>query len=340
MKALQITQPGEIRLIDVAIPEIKPEEVLVKINYVGFCGSDLNTYRGKNPMAQLPVIPGHEIGATIVKIGAGVPPVIREQMPCTVMPYSSCGKCPACRNGRPNACQYNQTFGVQRNGAMTEYLSVPWEKVIIDPENKISSKYFALVEPLSIGVHAIARAEVTESDFVLIAGCGMIGIGALARAVATGAKVIAMDLEDQKLALAKRLGAAYTVNTMTENVHDRLQAITNQYGPDVVIEAVGVPSTYQIAVNEAAFTGRVVCLGFAKTEIALETKHFVQKELDIRGSRNASPDDFRVAMEYMKKGIYPLDELISGIYKPEEAQAVMENWSANPGKIFKLIIEF
>jgi threonine dehydrogenase-like Zn-dependent dehydrogenase len=338
MKALQIIQPGELKVVSVEKPTLKAGEVLVKLCFVGFCGSDLNTYAGKNPMVKLPVIPGHEIGAVIEAVGEGVPEHLKPGIPCTVNPYTACGSCPSCRNGRPNACQFNHTFGVQRDGAMCEYIAVPWAKVIADPE--INSKDFALVEPMSVGFHAVARGQVSDLDVVMVIGCGMIGVGAIVRAALRGARVIAVDVDDDKLALAKRLGAHYAINSKTEDVHARIQAITNGFGPDVVIEAVGAPPTYQMAISEVAFTGRVVCIGYAKTEIAFETKYFVQKELDIRGSRNAMPEDFRAVIEYMKRGTCPKEELISGIYEPEQAQQAMETWKAAPGKVFRIFVKF
>jgi threonine dehydrogenase-like Zn-dependent dehydrogenase len=338
MKAIQIVQAGEIKLVDVPKPIISSGEVLLKIKYAGFCGSDLNTYSGKNPMVKLPVIPGHEIGAVIEAVGSDVPARLTPGLSCTVNPYTACGNCSSCRNGRPNACRFNQTFGVQRDGAMCDYIAVPWSKVIADPE--ISPKDFCLVEPMSVGFHAVDRGKVTGLDTVAVVGCGMIGAGAIVGAAIRGAKVIAIDIDDTKLALAKRLGASFTVNSQTENVHDRLQSITDNHGPDVIVEAVGAPPTYQMAINEVAFTGRVVCIGYAKTEIAFETKYFVQKELDIRGSRNAMPEDFRAVMEYLKRGACPKNELISGVFAPDKAQDALEKWKANPGLVFRFLIEF
>jgi 2-desacetyl-2-hydroxyethyl bacteriochlorophyllide A dehydrogenase len=338
MKAIQIIQAGEIKIVDIPQPKITPDEVLVKINYVGFCGSDLNTYSGKNPMVKLPVIPGHEIGGEIAAAGASVPAHLTVGTACTVNPYTACGSCSSCRNGRPNACRFNQTFGVQRDGAMCEYIAVPWNKVIADPA--VTPRDFCLVEPMSVGFHAIDRAKVTDLDIVMVIGCGMIGVGAVVRAALRGARVIAVDVDDSKLALAKQLGAAFVINSKTEDVHECLQELTREQGPDVVIEAVGAPPTYQMAINEVAFTGRVVCIGYAKTEIAFETKYFVQKELDIRGSRNAMPEDFRAVMEYLKRGTCPKEQLISGIYPPEQAQEALEGWKANPGKVFRILVEF
>lgn len=338
MKTIQITGEHKVAVIDKEKPQAKAGEVLVKIKYVGFCGSDLNTFLGKNPMVKLPVVPGHEIGAVIDSVGENVPDNFKPGIACTVNPYTNCGNCSSCRNGKPNACRNNQTFGVQRDGAMSEYIAVPWQKVI--PDADITPRDFALVEPMSVGFHAVSKAEVTDLDIAMVIGCGMIGIGAIVRSVLRGARVIAVDVDDEKLALAKRLGAIYTINSKTEDVHAQLTEITDGNGPDVIIEAVGAPPTYQMAINEVAFTGRVVCIGYAKTDIAFETKYFVMKEMAIRGSRNAMPEDFRAVMEYMKRGTCPVDELISGIYKPEEAQKALEDWAANPGKVFRILIEF
>lgn len=338
MKAIVIEAEKKASLTEREKPVLKSGEVLVKIKYVGFCGSDLNTFLGKNPMVKLPVVPGHEIGAVIEEVASDVPNKFQKGMACTINPYTNCENCPSCRNGRPNACQFNQTFGVQRDGAMCDFIAVPWRKVMIDSE--ITPRDFAMVEPMSVGFHAVARAQVTDLDTVLVIGCGMIGVGAIVRSVIRGARVVVSDVDDSKLALAKELGAHYTINSRTEDIHARLQEITNNAGPDVVIEAVGAPVTYQTAINEVAFTGRVVCIGYAKTEIAFETKYFVSKELDIRGSRNAMPEDFRAVMEYMKRGTCPIDKLISKIYKPEQAQEALEHWAADPGKVFRILIEF
>lgn len=338
MKTIIIANEGRVEVIERSKPVLSVGEVLVKIKYVGFCGSDLNTFLGKNPMVKLPVVPGHEIGAVIDSVGENVPATIKSGMACTINPYTNCGYCPSCRNGKPNACQYNQTFGVQRDGAMCEYLVVPWQKIITDDD--ITPRDFALVEPMSVGFHAVSRANVTDLDIVLVIGCGMIGVGAIVRAALRGARVIAMDVDNDKLKLALDLGASYTINSKLEDVHARLLQITNGTGPDVVIEAVGASITYQTAINEVAFTGRVVCIGYAKTEIAFETKYFVQKEMDIRGSRNAMPEDFRAVIEYLKRGTCPKDELITKIYKPEQAQLALEEWAQNPGKVFRLLVEF
>ncbi len=338
MKTVQITGPGAIELIQQPKPEISTGEVLLKIRYVGFCGSDLNTFRGANPLARYPIIPGHEIGAVIEAVAADVPPHLRPGMHTTFNPYSSCGKCPACLNDRPNACEFNQTLGVQRNGAMAAYITLPWEKVLTD--DLLSVRDMALVEPLSVGFHAVDRAGVKDTDSVMVIGCGMIGLGAIIRAANRGAGVIAVDLDEQKLSLAASLGAREVIDSSKEDVKERIREITEQRGADVVIEAVGRPETYRTAIAAAAFTGRVVYIGYAKEEIAFDTQYFVKKELDIRGSRNALPTDFRAVIAYLREGRCPVDRLISGIYAPEEAQAALEHWASNPGKVFRYLIGF
>ena len=327
-----------MQIVDVPEQEMKAGDVMIRLQYVGFCGSDLNTYLGRNPMVKLPVIPGHEVGAVIEAVGSEVPEGLKPGMVVTVNPYTNCGKCASCRNARPNACQHNETLGVQRNGSMRERLVLPWEKVI--PAGLLTPRECALVEPMSVGFHAVSRAQVTDSDVVLVIGCGMVGMGAVVRSALRGATVIAADIDDEKLQLAREIGASYTLNTKTDDVNSRLLEMTSGFGPDVVIEAVGSTPTYQMAVDVVAFTGRVVCIGYAKSEVSFQTKYFVQKELDIRGSRNALPQDFRAVIHYMERRTCPVDRLISSEVTPEEAQKAMDEWAAAPGKVFRILTKF
>lgn len=336
MKAIQIKGLQQIGLTEIEFPH-QPEagEVLIRMQYVGFCGSDLNTFLGRNGMAKANVIPGHEVGAVIEAVGPGVPETLRPGMQVTVNPYTNCGHCASCRNGRVNACEHNETLGVQRDGAMRELMLLPWQKII--PAEGLSPETCALIEPMSVGFHAVARTEVSDIDRVMVIGCGMVGLGAIVRAAMRGATVIAADIDDEKLALAHELGATFTLNTKTEDAHSRLASLTEGYGPDVIIEAVGSVPTYQLAVNEVAFTGRIGCIGYAKQDALLPTRLFVQKELDIRGSRNAMPSDFRAVIQYLQRGTCPVSRLISRIVAPEEVQSTMEYWMQNPGKVFRIL---
>ena len=329
MKTLQIVQPGVIRLTDTPEPAPGPGEIKVKIHYAGFCGSDLNTFRGANAMVSYPRIPGHEIGASIEALGSDVPDTFKPGQIVTLNPYTSCGKCASCRRGRPNACENNETLGVQRDGAMKEYICVPWQKVI--PCGEVPLKYTALIEPMSVGFHAANRGRITKDDVVMVIGCGMVGLGALVSAVQRGATVIAADIDPVKLELARKLGAAYAYNSAAE-----WEGLPD---PDVVVEAVGSVPTYRMAVKRVAFTGRIVCIGYAKTDVSLPTSLFVKKELDIMGSRNATPEDFSDVISYLSSGV-DADAFVSDIIDPKDAQDAMEKWNANPGKVFRILTKW
>lgn len=336
MKAIQIPEAGKLEVVNIEKPEIAADEVLLKINYVGFCGSDFNTFRGFNPMVKLPVIPGHEIGATIEAVGKDVPENLKPGMVVTVNPYTNCGGCASCRAGQPNACEHNETLGVQRNGAMREFLALPWQKVI--PADGISPRDCAMIEPMSVGFHAVNRAQVTEKDYVCVFGCGMIGMGAIVAASLRGATVIAVDIDDEKLEIAKSVGAKYGVNSKTEDLHDTLRKYTEGFGPTVCIEAVGNPFTYRSAVEEVSFAGRIVYIGYAKEDISFTTKLFVQKELTIRGSRNAMPEDFEAVIGRIQCG-FNVEPFITKVVKPEEALDAMQQWNAAPGKVFRILVQ-
>lgn len=313
-------------------------EVLLKMQYVGFCGSDLSTYLGKNPLVSYPRVPGHEISGIIVELGQEVPGGLMEGDAVTVVPYTSCGTCPSCRRGRTNACRENQTLGVQREGAMQEYLSLPWQKILPAPE--LSALELALVEPLTVGKHAVRRARVGEGDLVMVLGCGMIGAGAIAAAAGRGARVVAVDIDAHKLELATLLGAGYTINSRETDLHGELERISAGDGADVVIEAAGNALTYRAAVEEVAFSGRVVCIGYAGQEVSFPTRLFVQKEMDILGSRNATAEDFSEVIDFLEQGDFPLDEVISRKVSFDEAAGAMKEWAADPGKFMKILLDF
>lgn len=331
MKAVTLTGPGQVRMTDLPEPQPQAGDLLVRVEMVGLCGTDLNSFRGKNPLVSFPRVIGHEIAATVLQGSAAVPAGTR----VVVSPYTSCGHCPACRRGRVNACQFNQTFGVQRDGAMTELLSVPEAKVF---PSSLSFKELCLVEPLTVGMHAVSRARVAADDIVAVYGCGGVGLGAIAGSAFRGATTIAIDLDDTKLEVARLAGASHIIHTQRDNVHDRLQAITNGAGPDVVIEAIGLPETFRGAVEEVAFTGRVVYIGYAKEPVSYETRLFVQKELDIMGSRNALPEDFREVMRLLESGVFPTDRAVSLIVPLDEAPSALARWSERPADFTKIMV--
>lgn len=334
MKAVCITEPGSVSVVEIDTPKPGNGEVAIDISHVGFCGSDLTSFRGLNPLVSYPRVPGHEIAGTVSALGSGVDDLsIGARV--TVLPYFNCGQCRACRGGRPNACVNNQTMGVQREGAMTGCVVVPRQKVIQTPNLPLRDA--ALVEPCSVGFHAVGRAEVASGETVVVLGCGMIGLGALMGAVRRGATVIAVDLSPQKLDIAARLGASHVVRGGNDDVAAQIAELVPG-GPDVVIEAVGAPETFVLAVDVVGQCGRVVYIGYAKQPIAYDTKQFITKEIDVRGSRNALRTDFEDVVEWLEARPEAGDLIVSATVPLEEAPAALKRWDKAPGDYTKIMI--
>ena len=336
MKAFYITNPGESRIGDLAEPALGPDEVLLHPRLIGMCGTDLNTFRGKNPLVSYPRIPGHEIAATIVAAGADVPAGFKTGQNVTVSPYTACGKCASCLRGRTNACQFNQTLGVQRDGGMTEFLVVPWKKLFV--AEGLPLRELVLVEPLSVGFHAAERGRVAANDTVAVIGCGVVGLGAIAASAFCGARTIAIDIDDVKLETARLCGAAHVIHSKRTAVHEELLALTDGLGPDVIIEAVGTAETFRMAVDEVAFTGRVVYVGYAKEPVTYETRFFLLKELDILGSRNAL-GEFGTVIRMFQQGKFPVERIISKTVGLEGTGEALTAWAANPSAFTKILVE-
>ena len=336
MKALVITAPGSTEIREIARPEPGRGEVRVRVRYLGYCGSDLNTFRGSNPLVSYPRVPGHELSGVINATGPEVSDDFALGREVLVVPYTNCGVCSACRKGRPNACRNNQTLGVQRDGALAEEIVVPATKLLT---SHLSLRDMVLVEPLSVGWHAARRGRAATGDTVVVFGCGMVGLGAIASATAAGARVVAVDVDDGKLAVGRAAGAVVTINSKTDDMHQRLQALTQNHGPDLLIEGVGLPETYRACVGEACFAGRVVYVGYAKEAVEYATKNFVMKELDIMGSRNATAEDFRGVIAYLEAGRFPVDAVISHVVPFAEAGAALDMWANNPSTVTKIVVD-
>jgi threonine dehydrogenase-like Zn-dependent dehydrogenase len=288
-------------------------------------------------LQEYPNVLGHEVGGTIEEIGSQVPKSFKLGNKVTLYPYLNCGKCISCRKGRRNACQDNKTMGVRRPGAMTRYIAIHWQDLFTS--EKLSLKELALVEPLTVGFHAAARGRVSSQDRVAVIGCGIVGMGAIASAVNRGAEVIAIDIDDSKMEIAKKIGVAHTINTSKEDLHEALTRITDGDGPDVIIEAVGNAMTYRAAVDEVAYTGRVVCIGYAKSAVEFNTGIFVRKEIEILGSRNCT-DEFPEVIAYLEAGKFPVEDVISKTVSLDDAGAALADWAANAKGITKIMVDF
>jgi threonine dehydrogenase-like Zn-dependent dehydrogenase len=336
MKAVVLEGPGKAVLKTLETrPTAGPDEVLLRVGMVGLCGSDLNSYRGRNPLVSFPRIPGHEVAATVAETNPKHPEW-QAGMSVTLSPYTNCGQCASCLRGRPNACQFNKTLGVQRDGALTEMIAVPASRLY---RANLGPKELCLVEPLTVGFHAAARGRVTAGDTVAVFGCGGVGLGAVAGARFRGGTVVGLDLDEAKLGTAQKAGAAHTINTADGDLHAKLAELTGGRGPDVIIEAIGLPQTFRAAVEEVAFSGRVVYIGYAKELVAYETRLFVQKELDILGSRNAQPEDFCDVIGLLELHRFPVEDAVTHVVPIEEAPAILEAWSSAPAEFTKILIE-
>jgi threonine dehydrogenase-like Zn-dependent dehydrogenase len=336
MKAVVVHEPGKATLADIPEPSNTSGETLLQIRMIGLCGTDLNTFRGRNPLVTFPRVLGHEVAATILHAGNELSNDLREGSAVTLAPYTACGQCASCLRGRPNACTSNQTLGVQRDGALTERIAIPAEKLY---GANLSFKELCLVEPLTVGFHAATRGRVTKHDIVAVFGCGGVGLGAISASAFHGARVIAIDMDDAKLEIARKAGATELIHSSHEDLHSRLSKLTDGRGPDCIIEAIGLAHTFRASVEEVAFTGRVVYIGYAKEPVAYETSLFVQKELDILGSRNALPNDFREVIRMLEERSFPVDDVVSAIVPIEEAPEILRQWNSNPAAFTKIMVQ-
>lgn len=334
MKALAIDRPGVARLVERPRPSAGPGEVLLGVAYAGLCGTDLGTFLGKNPLVAYPRVIGHEISGRVVEVGPGVESAWLG-VDAAVSPYKNCGTCAACRLGRPNACRANETLGVQRDGALAEFAAVPVERLV--PSRTLPLDVLALVEPFSIGMHAVRRTAVTAADTLLVMGCGGVGAGAVAAAAAAGARVIGLDLDPHKLALARALGAAATVDGGTDDVERQVRDLTGGDGPSVVIEAVGTPATYRQALELVAPCGRIGCVGWVKGDVPLEARLIVLKEVTILGSRNAT-DELAAVVAMFESGRVDPRALVTHRVSLDEAPGMLARWADSPRDVGKVLV--
>ncbi len=335
VKALRIESENVTRFAEIDEAPLLAGHVRVRVRHVGLCGSDLNTFKGLNPLVQLPRIPGHEIGGEILEAGEGVSGVYAKGKRVIVLPYTNCGECSSCRKGRLNACRYNKTLGVQQNGGLADQIVLPAEKLILN--DTLAPRHLALVEPLSVGFHAVERGRVQAGDKVAVLGCGMIGMGVLIGALARGAQVIAIDPSAEKRELALQFGATHALPG-GEDVVAKVQELTNDDGVDIAFEAVGLPITFTQAIDLAGFAGRVVYVGYSKAPVTYQTQFFNLKELDIMGSRNATLADFEAVIAHLEKLGTDADKLISKIFPFDEAEAALPYWDGDRN-VLKIIIE-
>lgn len=339
MKTIIINKPGEVEIIEQAMPVRKQGEALLKILYGGICGSDLGTYRGTFAYASYPRIPGHEFSAEIIEIGDN-DRNLKPGMIVTCNPYFNCGHCYSCQRGLVNCCTSNETMGAQRDGAFSEYITMPIER-IYDGKG-LSAKTLALIEPFCISYHGISRANIQPNDKVLVIGAGTIGVLAAVAAKAKGAKVYISDVAENKMNYAiETFGLdGGILNDSPENFIKRVEEITNGNYFDVTIEAVGLPSTFQACIDAAAFGARMVQIGVGKRTHEFDFTLLQKKELNVYGSRNALKKDFLELIDLVKSEKVDLEKIVTNIYNLDEADKAFQDFSKNAASMLKVVIKF
>ena len=337
MKALVTSAPYEMAFTDRPEPSPGPGEVVVETKAVGVCGSDIHLYRGDHPYRTYPMVFGHEASGVVAAVGNGVSNLTVGEA-VVMEPLIPCGECYPCRIGRRNCCSRMKTVGVTTNGALADRFSVPAHCLYRLPDN-IPHRIAALVEPFSIGFQAAYRAEITDSDRVVVLGAGPIGLTTLAAVKERGARVLITDLIDNRLAIADRMGADLVVNSAETDLVQAVLDWTEGDGASVVVEAVGLPETIEVTIDLVSDAGRVVVVGVTERKFALRGVDVTKKELTIHGSRN-NLGRFQQAIDYVSAHPDLAEQLITHKYPFEDAPAAFEQADQHPDETCKVIIEF
>jgi L-gulonate 5-dehydrogenase len=335
MRTAQLTAPEKIEVLSVDTPKINnPKEVLVQVKVVGICGTDLHIFHGERADVQLPRVMGHELSGVVTEVGGAV---TKHKIGDRVVmdPVIACGVCPACKKGHRNVCADVKCFGVHVDGGYQDYIVVP-EDVLYKIPDRVSFEQAALAEPFSIAANISARLQVASGDQAVIIGSGTIGLVCLQVFKSLGARVLVSDVEDAKLAAAKKCGADKTVNSRNENLKD---AVTGFFpgGADVVLDAVGIAPLFAQSVDLTAPTARVAVIGFDGKPAEIPPAPITRKELTIVGSR-MNNNRFPEVVEWFKKGSLNIDLLISRKYKLEDIQKAFEETIADVKNTVKTLI--
>ena len=337
MKAVRIDRPGSIEIVELPMPEPQENEALLQILTCGICGSDVASFTGNQPFTSYPRIPGHEFSARIVSLPAGYEGPLAVGDIVTANPYFNCGHCYACKRGHVNCCHDNQTMGVQRDGSFCEYVSMPVERIY--DGRGLSADQLALIEPFSIGYHALSRCEVKHGDKVLVIGAGPIGLFALISAKSRGAEVHVADLLDGRLDRAKAFGADGVINSGKESLAEYTAWVT-EGGFDTCVEACGVPETFLSCIDCCAFAGNLILIGNGKRETSFLHSTLLKKELNVYGSRNSLPKDFKALIGLVADGTVNPLPMVSAVYPFEESLQAFDALVHNDGSLSKVLVRF
>jgi L-iditol 2-dehydrogenase len=341
MKALLLTDYMHLTLTDMAAPAIGPQDVLIRVRSCGICGSDVHGMDGSTGRRIPPLVMGHEAAGSIAEVGRDVSQWKagdRVTFDSTV----SCGECAFCRTGDINLCDNRQVLGVscgdyRRHGAFAEYVAVPARILYRLPES-LSFDHAAMIEAVSVAVHAVHLTPFTAGDTAVVVGCGMIGQLTIQAAKAAGfAKVVGVDVDDARLAVAQIAGADAVLNSRTSDVPAEIRALTNGRGADAVLEAVGMTAPIQTAISAVRKGGTVTLIGNFSGQIDLPLQQVVTRQIRLQGSC-ASAGEYPKCIELMASRRIRVDDLISAYTPLEEAASWFDRLYRREPNLMKVIV--
>jgi L-gulonate 5-dehydrogenase len=336
MKAIQVKAAHNLVEVEVEKAELKsPTDVLVKVKRVGICGTDMHIYHGTNPLATLPRVVGHEVAGEVVAVGEEVDKLKKDDH-VVIEPISYCGSCYACRKGRPNVCSNLSVFGVHEDGGLREYIVLS-EKQLHLVSKSLSWDDIVLAEPYTIGAQATWRGNVEKGDSVLIQGAGPIGICILKLAKMKGASVMMTDLNEERLQFAKESGADAVVHAGREDVRTRVKEWTNREGVNIVIDAVCLPSTFELSIDVVSQAGNIVVLGFDERPASIPQLPITKKEVTITGSR-LQTNQFSTIVQYLNEGKLSHNGLITHKFPLSRVQEAFDFIENHPEQVRKAVI--
>ncbi|MCI3922914.1 zinc-binding alcohol dehydrogenase family protein [Paenibacillus sp. TRM 82003] len=336
MKAIVCEQIGHLTMSEVEEPGAAAGTVIVEVKRIGICGTDLHAYRGNQPFFTYPRILGHELSGVVRSVGTDV----EELQPgdrVAVVPYLHCGRCTACRRGKTNCCTHMKVMGVHIDGGMRERIAVPADHLI--RTNELTLDQSAVLEPLSVGAHAVRRSGLHSQDVALVIGAGPIGLGVMAMAKRLGAKVIAMDTNEERLECCRRIVKVdHTVNAL-QQPDQAIAELTNGEGPTIVFDATGNAKSMTASFRYPAHGGTLVFVGLVKSDISFDDPEFHKRELTLMASRNATKEDFRTVIEALEAGALDVSRYITHRAAFDDMIPVFESWLDPESKVMKAIVE-
>lgn len=335
MKALLCNEPGRLTVVSRPEPVRAEGEVLVRIRYVGICGTDFHIFAGKHPFLEYPRVMGHELSGTVEEAPTGS--ALNKGDPVYIVPYLSCGTCQACRRGLTNACRNIQVLGVHCDGGMAEYVSVPEKNVV--PTGNIPLADAAMIEFLAIGAHGVKRGNIAAEDRVLVTGSGPIGMSGIIFAKARGAHVTVMDTREDRLAFAvDRLGADATIFANDQAEAEAARQTSDDWY-DVVVDATGSAIPMQRGFNFLAHGARYVLLSVVRQDITFSDPEFHKREATLIASRNAQADDFAEVVRQIEAGRVPTRALNTHRGRLEDGVELFPQWVRPEAGVIKAILE-